>query len=142
MKRVILRGHICVQGEQLGAVKRALEEHTRLTREEPGCIVFEVTQLTDDPLIFDVYEEFTNEAAFELHQISVAASAWSEVTKDVGLSRAKAWHAPETRMADFGLRHRPGCLDRCLDSSSGPVWSPCIDRCRAVSGALSEAKGR
>ena len=47
------------------------------------CIVFEVTQLIDDPLNFDVYEEFTNEAAFELHQISVAASAWSEVTKDV-----------------------------------------------------------
>ena len=94
MKRVILRGHICVQGEQLGAVKRALEEHTRLTREEPGCIVFEVTQLTDDPLIFDVYEEFTNEAAFELHQNSVASSAWSEGTKDVGLSGATACHAP------------------------------------------------
>ena len=83
MTKVTLRGHICVPEQQLRAVNTALEAHTRLTRAEPGCIVFDVTQRTDDPLIFDVYEEFKNQAAFESHQSRVAASAWSEVTKEV-----------------------------------------------------------
>lgn len=83
MTKVTLRGHICVPEQPLRAVKTALEAHTRLTRAEPGCIVFDVTQRTDDPLIFDVYEEFKNQAAFESHQVRVAASTWSEVTKEV-----------------------------------------------------------
>jgi len=54
MAKITLEGHICVPERQLEAVKTALVEHTRLTKEEPGCMVFEVAQRSDDPFIFDV----------------------------------------------------------------------------------------
>ena len=41
MTKVTLRGHICVPEQPLRAVKTALEAHTRLTRAEPACIVFD-----------------------------------------------------------------------------------------------------
>ena len=81
MPKITLQGQLCVPQSQLEAVKTALEEHTRLTREEPGCIVFEVTQRDRSPLIFDVYEEFTHQEAFDWHQSRVRNSTWSEVTR-------------------------------------------------------------
>ncbi|WP_404819203.1 putative quinol monooxygenase, partial [Vibrio tritonius] len=36
--------------------------HKALTRAEAGCLVFEVTQNPDNPLRFDVYEEFIDAA--------------------------------------------------------------------------------
>ncbi|WP_119395982.1 putative quinol monooxygenase [Salinibius halmophilus] len=80
---VTLSGYILVPTEQLKVVKEALIEHTRLTREEPGCLRFEVVQCPDNPLRFNVFEVFVDKAAFEHHQQRVQASYWGSATQDV-----------------------------------------------------------
>ena len=79
--KVVLRGHIVVPIEDLEAIEAALANHIALTRNEPGCLIFEVNADTSDPCRFNVYEEFTNRAAFEAHQQRVQASDWGKVTR-------------------------------------------------------------
>lgn len=82
-EKIILKGHITVPASQLDLVRKALEAHIRLTREEEGCLVFNVDQREDEPLVFDVYEEFVNQEAFDIHQASVQQSNWGAASKDV-----------------------------------------------------------
>lgn len=83
MSKVILSGHVIVPADELDAVKSALEIHIALTRQEPGNLVFTVTQRDDDPCIFDVYEEFVDQAAFDAHQDRVKASPWGAAAANV-----------------------------------------------------------
>lgn len=80
MARIVLQGYIEVPAADLEAVAGALPDHIRLTRAEPGCLVFEVTQDPDDPGRFAVYEEFASKAAFDHHQQRTQASPWWRVT--------------------------------------------------------------
>ena len=64
---IILQGHIKVPFEEILAVKDALVAHTKLSRKEINCVVFEVTQDDTDPTCFHVYEEFSTRAGFEKH---------------------------------------------------------------------------
>jgi quinol monooxygenase YgiN len=73
---------ICATHAQARAVMMALPDHIRLTRDEPGCLSFDVTP-TDDPLIWQVAERFTDRAAFEVHQARVAASDWGAQTAGI-----------------------------------------------------------
>ena len=83
MSKVTLKGFILVPKQELDLVKSELEHHKRLTLEEPGCITFSVTESPENPLRFDVYEEFTDKVAFEQHQKRVKASHWGKVTVNV-----------------------------------------------------------
>ncbi|WNJ97198.1 antibiotic biosynthesis monooxygenase [Vibrio ruber] len=83
MSKVTLKGFILIPESELESVKRELVHHKRLTLEEPGCIMFSVTQNSENPLRFDVYEEFTDKVAFEQHQKRVKASHWGKVTVNV-----------------------------------------------------------
>ncbi|WP_440056969.1 putative quinol monooxygenase (plasmid) [Pseudoalteromonas sp. T1lg65] len=83
MSKVTLKGFILVPVSDLEIVKRELLNHTRLTLEEPGCITFSVTESSENPLRFDVYEEFKDKHAFEYHQKRVKASNWGKVTVNV-----------------------------------------------------------
>ncbi|PMG55106.1 antibiotic biosynthesis monooxygenase [Vibrio splendidus] len=83
MSKVILQGHILVPDSDLKAVTQALVVHKELTLEEPGCIVFRVSQSTLQPNRFEVYEEFTSREAFEAHQQRVKTSEWGEISKNV-----------------------------------------------------------
>ena len=83
MAKITLSGHIEVPNEELNAVLTELPNHIALTQQEAGCIIFTVTQDSENPQRFDVYEEFTNKAAFERHQARVKTSPWGEVTKNV-----------------------------------------------------------
>lgn len=82
MSKVILKGFIVVPEADLCAVQEELKHHTKLTLEEPGCIVFDVSQSEDDPLRFDVYEVFADRASFEKHQERVKTSYWGKVSKN------------------------------------------------------------
>ncbi len=42
-----------------------------------------VTQDDMNPLKFSVYEEFVDQAAFDLHQARVKSSRWGQVTQNV-----------------------------------------------------------
>jgi quinol monooxygenase YgiN len=60
----------------------ALPDHIRLTRDEPGCLSFEVTP-SADPLIWQVEERFADRAAFDAHQARVVQSDWGAQTKGI-----------------------------------------------------------
>ncbi|EKO3667691.1 putative quinol monooxygenase [Vibrio metschnikovii] len=83
MSKVTLKGFILVPESELEVVKIELENHKRLTLEEPGCITFKVTENSENPSRFDVYEEFIDKSAFEYHQNRVKTSHWGKVTVNV-----------------------------------------------------------
>ena len=82
MAKVTLKGYILVPEKDLQAVRRELN-HRCLTLEESGCISFTVTESVENPLRFDVFEEFVDLQAFDFHQARVRASRWAQVTVDV-----------------------------------------------------------
>ncbi|MBO9405896.1 antibiotic biosynthesis monooxygenase [Shimia sp. R9_1] len=78
-----LTGHIDVPSDRQEAVAAALPAHIALTRAEPGCLSFEVTQ---DPAIagrYTVLELFVDKAAFDAHQARASASDWATVTAGI-----------------------------------------------------------
>lgn len=76
-----LKGYIDIPRDNLDQVCRALPLHTKLTLEETGCIMFSVVQDETEKMRFHVHEQFTNQQAFEFHQLRVQSSAWGEITK-------------------------------------------------------------
>ncbi|WP_305402466.1 putative quinol monooxygenase [Photobacterium leiognathi] len=91
MGKVILKGFIVVPEDELNIVIKALEKHVALTKQEPGCLVFNVNQRSHSPCYFDVYEEFSNNNAFEHHQRRVTASEWGRITVNVE-RHYEVWH--------------------------------------------------
>lgn len=83
MPRIILEGHIVIPGSDLAKVLGELPNHIHLTRQEAGCLHFDVTQSPDAENVFLVFEEFTDRAAFEGHQRRVESSVWGRVTSSV-----------------------------------------------------------
>jgi len=83
MPKIILRGFIVVPETDLEVIKSALPQHCELTRQESGCLTFEVTPNSTNPNRFDVYEVFESKAAFEAHQVRVKQSHWGQVTTAV-----------------------------------------------------------
>lgn len=83
MSKIVLTGHIEVPPEDLEAVLTALQTHKALTHQEPGCLVFKVTQDPHIPNRFSVYEEFVDQQAFDTHQQRVKSSEWGKITHKV-----------------------------------------------------------
>jgi quinol monooxygenase YgiN len=78
-----LRGQLrCMTDAERAAVLTHRDDHIRLSRAEPGCLSFELTD-TDDPLTFEVMETFRDRAGFEAHQARTRASAWFAATRDI-----------------------------------------------------------
>lgn len=73
---------VCKSAEEADLVRQYLPEHKKLTREETGCVSFEVTE-TADPLIWKVEELFTNQATFDAHQKRTRASVWGRETSAI-----------------------------------------------------------
>ncbi|MDQ2065458.1 antibiotic biosynthesis monooxygenase [Xinfangfangia sp. CPCC 101601] len=70
---------ICANAEEAALVRDHLPEHRRLTQDEIGCLAFSV-QPTEDPLIWQVDEVFTDKAAFAAHQARTRGSDWFKAT--------------------------------------------------------------
>ena len=80
MTKVILKGYIVVPDSDLAAVATELPRHIELTRQEPGCLVFEVVQDGLNKNTFTVYEEFTGNDSFAFHQERIKGSSWALAT--------------------------------------------------------------
>lgn len=81
--RVALTGQlVCSSAAEQDTVLRHLPLHIELSRNEPGCRVFEVRP-TVDPFVWQVDEEFTDAEAFAAHQDRVRQSAWGRVTAGI-----------------------------------------------------------
>jgi autoinducer 2-degrading protein len=72
-----------VPAEDMIEVKNELTNHIALTKQESGCLVFEVIQDSENPYKFNVYEEFTNRESFASHQDRVGKSRWGEIAVNV-----------------------------------------------------------
>ncbi|WP_271894196.1 putative quinol monooxygenase [Candidatus Phyllobacterium onerii] len=72
----------CGSIKDIDLVKQYLPDHLRLTRAEPGCISFDVSQ-TDDALVWRVEELFIDRAAFDFHQQRTRASEWFSATSTI-----------------------------------------------------------
>lgn len=83
MSKVVLQGFILIPESDLVAVKSELPNHIHLTRAEAGCVAFTVSESIDNPLRYDVFEEFIDQEAFDFHQKRVINSYWGEVTVNV-----------------------------------------------------------
>jgi quinol monooxygenase YgiN len=55
----------------------------RLTSQEDGCLVFEVSQDEENLNKFNVYEEFIDRDSFSAHQKRVHESNWGAITVNV-----------------------------------------------------------
>jgi quinol monooxygenase YgiN len=83
LSKVTLKGYILVPDADLPAVRNELARHIAMTREEAGCLVFEVSQDEDNRNRFNVYEEFRDRSAFRFHQARVSGSEWGRITASV-----------------------------------------------------------
>lgn len=83
MSKVSLNGFIEVQESDLEAVISALPLHVKLTLDEVGCNIFEVIQRTNNPCVFDVYEEFIDKRTYDLHQSRIKGTEWASVTQNI-----------------------------------------------------------
>lgn len=78
-----LKGHlICMSQDEVLAVRGHLPHHIRLSRAEPGCLSFDVSE-TDDPMVWDVQETFRTRADFDAHQTRTRQSRWFEATRHI-----------------------------------------------------------
>ena len=72
----------CASPDDLKIVETYLPDHIRLSRAEPGCIAFNVTQ-TVDPLVWVLDETYTDRTAFEAHQTRNRASVWWAMSQKI-----------------------------------------------------------
>lgn len=72
-----------VPEDRCAAVADALPAHIALTRAEPGCLAFDVTEDAARPGRYLVSELFASQADFDAHQTRAAASLWAKVTAGI-----------------------------------------------------------
>ncbi|MEM9498031.1 MAG: antibiotic biosynthesis monooxygenase [Pseudomonadota bacterium] len=75
---VTLKGVIRCGASDAEIIRAALPEHIRLSRAEPGCELFDISET--EPGVFAVQERFVDAAAFEAHTARTRASEWWRLT--------------------------------------------------------------
>jgi len=78
-----LTGTITVPEDRLDTFRAALAVHACLSRQDPGCLVFEVTPDENDPCLYRVFEQFEDRFCFEAHKKRAMTSDWWQITKDL-----------------------------------------------------------
>ncbi len=81
MGEIVLKGWIEMSASERPRLEPLLAEHQRLTRAEPGCLAFAISESPDDPERFVVAERFRDRAAFDAHQTRAAASPWGAASR-------------------------------------------------------------
>lgn len=66
MPYVIAATYVAKDGEAAG-VQAALEQMTPLTRQEPGCLVYQAHRSVEDPNTFFIFETYDDADAFGAH---------------------------------------------------------------------------
>jgi len=83
LSKLILKGYIVVAEEDLAAIEAALSEHTELSKQEPGCLKFEIKQDPKNKHVFNVYEEFVDNDAFAAHKLRMKNTKWTAAAANV-----------------------------------------------------------
>jgi quinol monooxygenase YgiN len=77
-------------------VVAVLDELTRASNAEPGCLGYRPHRSTEDPRDFLIYEQYADEAAFEAHSGSehFTRLVLEEAVPDLLESRDRAFYLP------------------------------------------------
>ncbi|WP_193597159.1 putative quinol monooxygenase [Microbacterium sp. YJN-G] len=68
------------EGDRVAAL---LRDFADAVRAEPGNVVFDATQLVEDPERFFVYEEYVDEAAFQAHLANPAGGPFNAALQEL-----------------------------------------------------------
>lgn len=94
MELISLTGRLtATTKEQAALARRLLPEHIRLSRAEPGCLRFDLTETGDG--VWHLDELFAGEAAFAAHQARNAASDWGRESGGLGRDFTRAKIVPQ-----------------------------------------------
>ena len=72
----------CANAADAALIATHVPTHIALSRAEPGCLSFDVVQ-TADPMVWQVTESFTDQAAYDAHQTRTRASDWYRLTAHI-----------------------------------------------------------
>jgi quinol monooxygenase YgiN len=72
---------ICRTLEESDRVSHLLPEHVRLTREEMGCLSYEVYRSMADPVCFAVRAVYRDRDSLAAHQVRAGDTDWGRATK-------------------------------------------------------------
>jgi quinol monooxygenase YgiN len=76
------------KGDALAAL---LKEQVAVVRKaEPGCLIYRPHRSTKDPDLFIFYEQYTDDAAFDLHRKAPYLAAYRERCEKEGLTQGPA----------------------------------------------------
>ena len=73
---------LTVKPEHLDAFIEEIVKHARRSKDEPGCLRYDVLRDNEDPNLIHVYEVFVDEAAFKAHGESTHNKEWRDKIKD------------------------------------------------------------
>ncbi|OJH43379.1 GNAT family N-acetyltransferase [Paracoccus sp. SM22M-07] len=105
----------CTDMGQMMTALSLLPDHVELSRAEPGCLRFDITQ-AEDPMVWTLSEVFADADAFAAHQARTADSVWGRDSGDM----ARDFHRHDLHplmRAEVAGDHAP--LDRLLTSAFG-----------------------
>ncbi len=83
---LIVTGIIELNADKIGPAQAAATKMMEETRKEPGCIVYEFSQLVEAPHKFRVYEEWEDMESLKLHGQTAHMAAFREALGDIGVT--------------------------------------------------------
>lgn len=106
---------ICRDAAQMMAALSLLPDHIRLSREEPGCLHFDLWQ-DEDPMVWHLSELFVDADAFAAHGQRTEASEWGREGADIGRDFHRHDVIPAIRRE---TRHDLDAIDALLRAAFG-----------------------
>lgn len=104
---------ICEDAPQMMAALSLLPDHMALSRQEPGCLRFDVWQ-DEDPMVWNLTELFADQEALEHHQARMAESEWGQGSTDLRRDFVKEELFPAIRPEATGDHDK---IDLLLESA-------------------------
>lgn len=119
---------ICADAAQMTLSLDLLEDHSRLSRAEPGNLRFDLAQ-AEDPLIWELNELYADDAAFEAHRARLRDSRWGRESQ--GIRRDFARTEPLPRIRPERRWDQPAINALLTRAFDGPDEAALVDRLRA-----------
>jgi quinol monooxygenase YgiN len=66
MPYVVAATYRCKEGEE-EKIREILETMGPLSRKEPGCLFYQAHRSPEDPRVFFLYEQYTDQSGYEAH---------------------------------------------------------------------------
>ncbi len=91
---LIMNVYVTVKPDKLDDFITAIQANAAASRNEPGCIRFDVIQKKDDPHTFILVEIYQDEAAQQAHRESEHFQQWRASSGDLFVSKENILYQP------------------------------------------------